>query len=44
MNYMKPEMEIMEWKKIDVITQSNLDGGESGSGDSYGGNGEYPWE
>ena len=44
MKYLKPEMEIMEWDKIDVITQSILDGEESGGGDNYGGDGEYPWE
>ncbi len=44
MKYEKPELEIMEWEKIDVITQSQLEGEDGGSGDGYGGNGEYPWE
>lgn len=44
MKYEKPEWELMEWKKCDVITQSLLDGDDSGNGDGYGDNGEYPWE
>lgn len=44
MKYEKPELEIMEWKNLDVITQSQLDGEGSGGGDDYGGDGKYPWE
>ena len=44
MKYEKPKWELMEFKGIDIITQSNLEGKVDGSGDDYGGNGEYPWE
>ncbi len=44
MKYEKPEWEIIEFKVLDVITQSGLGSESGGSGDDFGGNGEYPWE
>ena len=44
MKYEEPKWEIVRFEICDVITQSQLDGESSGSGGSYGGNGEYPWE
>ena len=44
MKYEKPEWEIIEFVVLDVITQSGLGSESGGSGNDFGGNGEYPWE
>ena len=44
MKYEKPEWEIIKLKMFDIITESQIGSESSGSGDDFGGNGEYPWE
>ena len=44
MKYEKPEWEIIKWEMFDVITASQIGSESSGSGDDFGGKGEYPWE
>ena len=44
MKYEKPEIEIIKLKMLDIITDSQIGSESSGSGDNFGGNGEYPWE
>lgn len=44
MKYEKPEIEIIKLKMFDVITESQLSGESSGSGDNFGGDGKQPWE
>ena len=44
MKYEKPEIEIIKLKMLDIITESQIGSESGGSGDNFGGNGEYPWE
>lgn len=44
MKYEKPEIEVIKLKMLDIITESQIGSESSGSGDNFGGNGEYPWE
>lgn len=44
MKYENPEMEVIELKRLDIITQSQIDSESSGSGNDFGGDGTQPWE
>jgi hypothetical protein len=44
MKYENPEIEVVELKRLDIITQSPIVGESSGSGDNFGGDGTQPWE